>query len=329
MLELGQAFYCEPEEAGTRLDAFLAARLEGVSRNRIQQWIEAGHFSLQGKAPKKNALLEAGHRIEVLGLPEAGISHLIPEDLALSIVYEDQDIVVVDKPRGLVTHPGHGVPTGTLANALAFRYQNLPTTNGALRAGLVHRLDRDTTGLLVVARNEAAQLGLSRQLQDRSLGRTYRSLIFRCMLPQEGSYQWPLGRHVRDPLRRSVRDDGKPSETRFRVRERFAFASELELNLMTGRTHQIRVHLSHAGYPVMGDALYGGTKASLDKIEPLYRGPAAAALKLLPGQALHAWKLHLIHPRSGETMAFESSLPADYAAALGALMPFRLEIDET
>ncbi len=328
MLELGQSFQCEPEEAGTRLDAFLAARLEGVSRNRIQQWIEAGHFNLQGKTPKKNALLEAGHSIEVIKLPEAEVSHLIPEDISLSIVHEDDDIVVVDKPRGMVTHPGHGVPSGTLANALAFRYQNLPTTNGALRAGLVHRLDRDTTGLLVVARNEAAQLSLSRQLQDRSLGRTYRAIVFRCMSQSEGSYQWPLGRHVRDPLRRSVRDDGKPSETHFRVRQRFAFASELELNLMTGRTHQIRVHLSHAGFPVMGDALYGGTKASLDKIEPLYRGPAAAALKLLPGQALHAWNLRLIHPSSGESMVFESPLPADFAAALNSLTPFRLETDE-
>jgi 23S rRNA pseudouridine1911/1915/1917 synthase len=328
MLELGQVFITDSEEAGTRLDVFLAKRLECVSRSRIHTWLEKGCFSHQGHAARKNELLLAGDSLEVIQIPEPVISHLIPEDIALKVIYEDEDIVVIDKPRGLVTHPGHGVPTGTLANALAYRYRDLPTVGGALRAGLVHRLDKDTTGLLVVARNEASHMSLSHQLQDRSLGRTYRALVFRCLNQDIGAYTWPLGRHARDPLRKAVREDGKPSETRFQVRTRFHFATELELNLLTGRTHQIRVHLSHAGYPVMGDVLYGGTKAALERVEPLYRGPAAAVLKLLPGQALHAWHLRLTHPRSGETMRFESELPADYSAALQALMPFQLESQE-
>lgn len=322
MLEVDQVFVCDPEEAGTRLDVFLANRLEGVSRSRIQSWLEAGCLLLEDKHARKNAVLREGDRITVAKVPEPLISHLIPEDLPLAIVYEDEDVVVINKPRGMVTHPGHGVPTGTLANALAYRYRDLPSAQGVLRPGLVHRLDKDTTGLLIVARNEAAQLQLSRQLQDRTLGRTYRALIFRCMREESGSYEWPLGRHVRDPLKRAVREDGKAAETRFRVLQRFAFASELELKLTTGRTHQIRVHLSHAGYPVMGDFLYGGSRVALDRVEPIYRAAATTALKMLPGQALHAWQIRFQHPRTGETLQFMVEPPADYAAALAALMPY-------
>jgi 23S rRNA pseudouridine1911/1915/1917 synthase len=322
MLEVGQVFECEEESAGQRLDIFLANRLEGVSRNRIQQWLESGCLLLGEKPAKKNAVLETGDTIRVVKAPETAIQHLVAENLPLEIVYEDDDVVVVNKARGMVTHPGHGVPTGTLANALAYRYRDLPTTGGALRAGLVHRLDKDTTGLLVVARNEAAQLDLSMQLQDRSLGRTYRALVFRCMSASAGNYTWPLGRHERDPLRRSVRPDGKAAETRFQVRQRFAFATELELSLQTGRTHQIRVHLSHAGYPVWGDTLYGGGKPAIERVEPLYRGPAAAVLKCLPGQALHAWKIRFVHPKTLETLTFEAAPPADYLAALQTLQPF-------
>jgi len=322
MLEAGAVFLCDGESAGSRLDVFLGHRLEGVSRSRIHAWLEGGCFSLNGLAAKKNAVLKTGDAVSVSRVPEPVVQHLVPEDLPLEVIYEDEDVAVINKARGMVTHPGHGVPTGTLANALAYRYRDLPVSGGPLRAGLVHRLDRDTTGLLVIARNEASQFGLSSQLQDRSLGRNYRALVFRCVREPEGRYSWPLGRHARDPLRRSVRDDGKPAETLFKVRQRFPFASELELKLMTGRTHQIRVHLSHAGYPVMGDALYGGTKAGLEKVEPLYRAQAAAVLKRLPGQALHAWRLHFIHPRTKRDMTFEADPPADFMAALDALRPY-------
>jgi 23S rRNA pseudouridine1911/1915/1917 synthase len=323
-LEAGTAWTCGPDEAGARLDAFIAARADGVSRSRVQKWIEQGCFLRNGKPARKSESVAEGDVIAVAAEPEADMSStLVPEDIPFPIVYEDADLLVVDKPKGMVTHPGNGIHSGTLANALAYRYRNLSDVNGPLRPGILHRLDKDTSGLLVVAKHNAAHLDLARQLEARTIKRIYRALAWRDMAEPEGIVEQPIARNPRDPLKMGVHPEGKRAVTRWRALGFFQFASHLELELETGRTHQIRVHLAHIQHPVVGDPLYGGRTAFLDRIQPIHHPYATKLLSFFASQALHAHRLSFLHPASHGTMSFESPLPKEMIEALAFLERFR------
>ena len=286
------------EMAGLRLDQALARLLPGESRSRLARLIEEGHVRVDGEPAASRRKLKSGESVDVALVARPVDEAFLPEAIALAVVHEDDDVLVVDKPPGLVVHPGSGNWAGTLLNALL---HHAPATASLPRAGIVHRLDKDTSGLLVVAKNEAAQAELVRQLQARSVKRTYVALV-RGHLEAPATVDAPIGRHPVHRTRMAVVASGKPAVTHLRVREAFARHTLLECDLETGRTHQIRVHLASIGHPIEGDPVYGG------------RGE-----RLLPRQALHAWKLAFRHPRTGEAMRFEAPLPADLRALLARL----------
>jgi 23S rRNA pseudouridine1911/1915/1917 synthase len=301
-----------PQElAGYRLDSALALLLPEHSRTRIQGWIAAGQVRVDGLPCKPRDRVLPGSRIEVRMSAAAPPSEALPEDIALNVVYEDPDVLVVDKPAGLVVHPGAGNPRHTLQNALLGRDPRLAALP---RAGIVHRLDKGTSGLLVVARTLEAQTTLARQLLARSVSREYLALCVGVMTGG-GTVDEPIGRHRSDRLRMMVRRDGRPAITHYRVLERFRAHTYLRVKLETGRTHQIRLHLAHLKYPIVGDPVYGGRLA-----RP--RGAAENLIDLLRGfkrQALHAAKLAFDHPRTAERVALESPAPPDFAQLLEAL----------
>ncbi len=230
-------------------------------------------------------------------IPERPPLEAQPEEIALTIVYEDDALLIVDKPAGMVTHPAHGARDGTLVNALLAHSGSLP--GNPLRAGLVHRLDRDSSGLLVVAKTNAALTALGKAMMARAIGRTYLGLVVGIPAHPRGTVDGALGRDPRDRLRYAIRPDGKPAVTHYAVREPLTGASELEFTLETGRTHQIRVHMAALGYPLLNDPVYGTVDPRVD----------------LPGQALHAWRLAFRHPETGAPVAFEAAPPPDYVAA--------------
>ncbi len=297
-----------------------------ASRSQIQKWIKDGLVRVNGLETRKNASLQIGDTVDVSEPPKITTIGVEPENIPLDIVYEDSRLVVVDKPKGMVTHPGNGVRSGTLANALAHHFKTLSDAGGADRPGIVHRLDRDTSGLLVVARDNHTHAALARQLAERHIHRTYETLCWREPSP-EGTFDWPLGRHPKDPLRRAIVTDGKPAVTHYHVLAWYQFCAHLEVRLETGRTHQIRVHLSHAGHPVCGDELYGGGDTVMGRIPPLFQTPAAGLLKRLTSQALHAVRLSFVHPGNGKLMEFQSPLPGEFRAALEYLQPYQRNTD--
>jgi 23S rRNA pseudouridine1911/1915/1917 synthase len=284
--------------AGLRLDQALARLLPDESRSRLARLIEEGHVRVDGEAAVARRKVKSGEAVEVALAPRPADEAARAEPIALSVVHEDDDIAVIDKPAGLVVHPGSGNWRGTLLNALLHRSAH---ASQLPRGGIVHRLDKDTSGLLVVARNEAAQASLVRQLQARTMSRTYLA-IARGVVRADGSVDAAIGRHPSQRTRMAVVAGGKPAVTHYRVRERLAAHTLLECRLETGRTHQIRVHLASIGHPIEGDPVYGG------------RGP-----RLFARQALHAWKLAFLHPRSGEAVRFESPLPHDMQELLQRL----------
>ncbi len=255
--------------------------------------------------------------------PELEITTLTPEDISFPIAYEDEHVVVVDKPKGMITHPGNGVHSGTLANALAFRYPNLSDINGPMRPGILHRLDKDTSGLLVVAKNNATHLNLARQLEARDIHRVYHALVWRELSELEGSVDQPIARNPRDPLKMGVHAGGKRALTHFKVLGFHQFASYLELTLDTGRTHQIRVHMAYINHPVVGDPTYGGRQSFLHSVQPILHPYATKLLSYFPTQALHAHQLSFLHPVTGERMQFESPLPKEMQEALAFLQQFK------
>jgi len=253
-------------------------------------------------------------------VPPPEPSTLVPEDIPLCIVFEDDALLVVDKPAGLVVHPAAGNATGTLVHALLFHRPGLAAGGSAGRPGIVHRLDKDTTGLLVVAKTELAHARLSEALRARQVRRSYAALVWGAVREQEGSVEAAIGRHPGDRKRMAVLErGGKPARTRFEVRERFAFATLLDVSLGTGRTHQIRVHLTHIGHPVFGDPVYGGRNSRLTQLAAGLRVWAREALDRMPRQALHATRLSFQHPVTGLEMRFESELPDDFADTLALL----------
>lgn len=283
-----------PAEArGQRLDRFLAAADLGLSRAALQRLISNGHLLLDGRQPRPAEPLKGGEAV-ALTLPPAVATELVAENLPLTVVYEDADIVVIDKPTGLVVHPAPGHPRGTLVNALLFHFPDM-TIGGSLRPGIVHRLDQDTSGLLVVARNDQALQTLHDQQAARTMQKRYLALVVGRPPAEAGVIDAPIGRDPRDRLRMAVVADGRPARTHYRIQQPFARETLLELTLETGRTHQIRVHLRRVGCPIVGDPLYG---------------PRSANRFGLKRQFLHAAELGFAHPRDGRPLHFSSPLPA-------------------
>ncbi|MDI3281180.1 MAG: RluA family pseudouridine synthase [Bacillota bacterium] len=292
------------EAAGSRLDVFLAAHHLVPSRSAAQRLIEGGRVLVDGAAVRKPSYrLRPGERVEVRLPPPAPVE-VVPEEIPLDILYEDEDLVVVNKPRGMPVHPGAGRSSGTLVNALLAHCRDLSGVGGALRPGIVHRLDKDTTGLLVVAKHDAAHLHLARQIKERRVTRIYLALVHGRLPAAEGKIEAPIGRH---PVARKkmavVARRGRAALTYYRVLEEWARFSLLEVKLGTGRTHQIRVHLAYLGHPVAGDPTYGRRRAELG----------------LEGQALHAAVLGFCHPRTGEYVEFSAPPPEDFQRALALL----------
>jgi 23S rRNA pseudouridine1911/1915/1917 synthase len=301
-----------PEMAGQRLDSALARLLPEHSRTRIKGWIEAGAVKVRGNPCKPRDMVEAGSRVQVqMTVDEPAQPEIQAEDIALRLVHEDADVLVIDKPAGLVVHPGAGNPRHTLQNALLGLDQKLAALP---RAGLIHRLDKDTSGLLVVARNPKAQTSLSRQLEARTMAREYVAVCVGVMTGG-GTIDEPIGRHRGDRLRMAIRVSGRPAVTHYRVLERFRAHTYLSVKLETGRTHQIRLHLAHIKYPIVGDPVYGGRFG-------LPRGatqPLIDALRTFKRQALHAATLGFEHPRTGKMLTLQSPVPADFARLLAVL----------
>jgi 23S rRNA pseudouridine1911/1915/1917 synthase len=301
-----------PEElAGQRLDSALARLMPEHSRTRIKAWIEAGQV-LVGRLPcKPRDVVEGGSRVNVRMSMDVPRPDVLPEKIPLTLLHEDRDVLVVDKPVGLVVHPGAGNPTHTLQNALLGMDPSLASLP---RAGIIHRLDKDTSGLLVVARTPEAHTSLTRQLMARSVAREYLAVCVGVMT-SGGTVDEPIGRHRSDRLRMTVRQDGRPAVTHYRVLERFRAHTYLNVKLETGRTHQIRLHLSHLRYPIAGDQVYGGRFAQPKGATERLR----VTLSAFKRQALHAASLAFDHPRSGKRLSVQSPLPRDYSDLLAAL----------
>ena len=291
--------------AGLRLDQALARMFPEHSRSRLQHWLRAGHIRLDSRAAKPKQKIWGGEQVEIAPQPDPSQTAYRPERIALAVVHEDDDVLVVNKPAGLVMHPGSGNWKGTLLNALLER---VPATAGLPRAGIVHRLDKDTSGLVVVAKTLEAQTSLVRQLQARTVRREYLALV-RGAVKDDGEISAAVGRHPRERTRMAVVAGGKPALTRYRVLKRYAGATLLHCSLATGRTHQIRVHMHSIGHPLVGDPVYRDRR----------RARADARLDGFPRQALHAARLSFVHPRSGAAVAFEAPVPDDLRALLGGL----------
>jgi 23S rRNA pseudouridine1911/1915/1917 synthase len=294
------------ELAGQRLDKALSV-LAGLSRARLQALLAENHATLNGK-PISNASRKVKEgEIYALHLPPPEPAEPEAQKIALTIVYEDKDLLVIDKPPGLVVHPAPGNRDRTLVNALlAHCGASLSGIGGVARPGIVHRLDKDTSGLIVVAKNDLAHQNLSAQFADRSLSRTYLALVYGVPSPRIGVIDAPIGRHMRDRKKMAVVARGKPARTRYKLVETFPTASLVECSLESGRTHQIRVHMTHVKHPVIGDPVYGKGRAQKRNYE-------------FPRQALHAAALKFIHPRTGKNMSFTAVLPKDMRALLKKL----------
>ena len=294
------------EESGERIDALLARTLPSLSRSQVQKLLEQGMVTLNGRALKKNFRCSAGECYELI-LPEPDDLPLIPQNIPLDVVYEDEDLIVINKPRGLVVHPAPGHPDGTLVNALLYHCgDSLSGIGGQRRPGIVHRIDKDTSGLLIVAKNDFAHQGLSAQLADHSLCREYEALVRGNFKQDCGTIDKPIGRHPIDRKRMAVTEkNSKPAVTHWQLLASYRGYSHILCRLETGRTHQIRVHMASIGHPLLGDFTYG----------------APSPEKGLAGQCLHARRLRFVHPRTGEQICLETALPDYFTQVLSRLGP--------
>jgi 23S rRNA pseudouridine1911/1915/1917 synthase len=286
------------EQKGDRIDKVISSLNEEWSRSQVQIWIKDGNVLVNGQTIKTNYKCSLNDRIEIT-IPDPEELDVLPEDLGLDIYYEDRDVLVVNKPRGMVVHPAPGHLTGTLVNGLMFHCKDLSGINGVQRPGIVHRIDKDTTGLLMVAKNDMAHESLVNQLVDKTVTRKYKAIVHGVIPHDFGTIDAPLGRDPKERQSMTVVDKGKHAVTHFHVIERFKDFTFVECQLETGRTHQIRVHMKYIGYPLAGDPKYG-PKRTLD----------------LDGQALHAGILGFTHPRTNEYLEFEAPLPEDFEQLL-------------
>ena len=291
------------EDAGVRIDAWLAANLEDTTRSAAQRLLEEGRVTKDGRALAKNYKLTGTERLEV-ALPEAEPVDILPQNIPLDIVFEDSDVIVVNKPKGLVVHPAPGHPDGTLVNALLYHCgDSLSGIGGELRPGIVHRIDRDTSGLIIAAKNDFSHQKLAAQLQDHTLARVYHCIVTGNLREDSGTIDAPIGRHHTDRKKMAVVAEGRSAVTHWRVLERYQGFTYVECRLETGRTHQIRVHMAHTGHPILGDTVYGSKK------------PVPG----LQGQCLHAVGLRFIHPRSAEPVEVHCGLSEEFEAQLRKL----------
>ncbi len=292
------------EEAGQRADSLLARRLEGLTRSAAARLLEEGRVTDRGRPVAKNLRVQPGQVLEVT-LPEPEEPEARPQNIPLDVVYEDQDVIVVNKPTGMVVHPAPGHPDGTLVNALLYHCgESLSGIGGQKRPGIVHRIDRDTSGLIIAAKNDAAHLALAAQLADHTLARTYECLAVGNFREDSGTVDAPIGRHPVDRKRMAVvRQGGREAVTHWEVIARYPGVTHLRCRLETGRTHQIRVHLAYIGHPILGDTVYGAKK------------PVAG----LTGQCLHAVGLRFIHPRTGKPVELTCPLPEEFVRMLEKL----------
>lgn len=301
-----------------RIDRFLTDRVENVTRNKVQQAIEEGKVRVNGVPVKSNYKVKPGDVIEVVSFEEPRSLEVLPEDIPLNIVYEDDDLIILNKQAGFVVHPGHGNYTGTLVNALAHHMGSTPES-GNIRPWLVHRIDKDTTGLMVVAKNELAMNKLAAQFKDHSIERTYNALVWGTFEEPTGTVTGHIGRSPRDRKLFMVYpegDHGKHAVTHYEVLESFHFVTLVACKLETGRTHQIRVHMKHIGHTLFNDAFYGGDKILKGVVFSKYKKFIENCFELLPRQALHAVSLGFVHPSTGEWMQFNSEFPEDFSSVL-------------
>ena len=320
---MSQSLQLRVEAGGARLDVYIAAQAPQLSRARAQQLLKAGEVRVNGRLEKPGYRVQPGDVI-ALALPApVAPGHILPEPISLDIVYQDADLAVIDKPAGMVVHPGAGNWSGTLVNALLYQIKDLSGIGGELRPGIVHRLDKDTSGLLLVAKNDVAHRALAAMIEQRAVAREYLALAWGRLAEDAFTVDAPIGRHPTERQRMAVlagedvRATRRHARTHFTVLERLPHATALTAKLDTGRTHQIRVHLHYLGHPVVGDPVYGLRIAR--KYLPLLPPAARAAVKALPGQALHARRLTFPHPRTGEVLTFEADPPAHFTRAWEAL----------
>ena len=296
-----EIFETASEDAGCRLDVVVAKRLPHLSRSRVTRLTQTGCVLVDGAVRKPSFHLRPGQTVRVEIPPPSEVA-LRPEPIALDVVYEDEDLLVINKPAGLTVHPAPGHPSGTLVNAILARVEGLPKAGGALRPGIVHRLDKDTSGLLVIAQTDDAHRSLAGQLRARTISRTYLALVRGRVARERGTIRAPVGRHPSHRTRQAVTERGRPAVTHYTVLERFAEATLLACRLETGRTHQIRVHMAHIGHPILGDPVYGH-----------------ARVPELRRQALHAAQLEFTHPATGTRLMCTAPLPDDIARLLERL----------
>ena len=295
----------EKEDAGTRMDAYLSSVTDNtLSRSFIQKLVAAGKVRVNGEVKEeKKYKVKAGDLLE-MQIPEpVQTENALPEDIPLDIVYEDEDVAVINKPRGMVVHPAPGNETGTMVNALLYHFKDLSSVGGVVRPGIVHRIDKDTSGLIMVAKNDKAHLSLSEQLKVHSITRVYQAVVWNNFKEEEGTVDAPIARDPKNRFRMAVTEGGRRAVTHYRVLERFGAFTLIECRLETGRTHQIRVHMAYRKHPLLGDALYGPDK-----------NPYGAQ-----GQMLHARVLGFDHPSTGERLVFECEPPAEFSRVLERL----------
>ena len=307
-------------QAPMRIDRYMSTHMEDTSRSRVQNALKESFVYVGDTVVKANYIVRPGDVIKFVMPYRRRGCEVIPQDIPLNIVYEDDDVLVVNKPAGMVVHPGHGNYDGTLVNALS-HYLGIsqgPDSDDERMGILVHRIDKDTSGLLAVARNDAAQLNLAKQFYDHSIDRRYVAVVWGDLKDDEGTVEGNIGRDPNDRLRFRVCDDdsGKPAVTHYRVLERFGFVTLVECRLETGRTHQIRVHMSQTGHPIFNDVRYGGGEIRKGTIYAKYRQFINNCFEICPRQALHAKTLGFVHPVTGEWLQFDSEIPSDMARLL-------------
>lgn len=300
-----RTYEIQSEQEGLRLDHFLNQEMEDQSRSFIKRCIEDGRITVNEKNTKAGYKLRKKDHVVVI-LPEPEETHVQAQDIPLDVVYEDGHLLVVNKPKGMVVHPGHGNPTGTLVNALLHNVKDLSGINGVIRPGIVHRIDKDTSGLLLVAKNDEAHRGLATQLKKHHIKRTYLALVEGIVTTNQGRIDAPIGRDSKNRIKMAVTDrNSKDAVTHFTVKRRYAKHTLIEANLETGRTHQIRVHMAYIGHPLVGDPVYGYKKQTLTQ----------------DGQMLHAYRLEFEHPVTGEIVLCKIPLPAYFVQVLRKLAP--------
>jgi len=313
-------FTVDPGQHALRIDKFLFHRLEGISRSRIQAAAHAGNILVNGTAVKPNYRVRPRDLISILLPHPPGEYELVPENIPIDIIHEDDDVIVVNKKAGMVVHPGHGHYSGTLVHALMYHLRDHPFfKSGEQRPGLVHRIDKNTSGLLVVAKNEVALNKLAGQFFNKTSKRTYVALVWGDLETDEGTIEGHIGRNPKDRKQMTVfpvGDQGKPAITHYRVLERLGYVNLVECRLETGRTHQIRVHFRYISHPVFNDPDYGGDQILRGTTFTRYRQFVQNCFQLLPGQALHARTLEFIHPSTGREVRFEAGLPDNFSSLL-------------